>query len=144
MLPNGRVALRYPALARKQLRKPCAAISARSKIDLASPEMRNWASFAEENLSSFMRVLIATVTAGGGHLASASALEEAWRTSRPDDELTKVDLVKFFSQRHRKSHGDGYVKLVEHAAELSGMVFKKTDQPDLARRLNRLKRLFPS
>jgi len=91
-----------------------------------------------------MRVLIATVTAGGGHLAAAAALEEAWRTERPGDTVEKIDLVKFFSTLHRKIHADGYVKLVEHAPELWGMVFKKTDDPSLARRLNRLKRLFPS
>jgi processive 1,2-diacylglycerol beta-glucosyltransferase len=91
-----------------------------------------------------MRVLIATVTAGGGHLAAAAALEEAWRTERPGDTVEKIDLVKFFSTLHRKIHADGYVKLVEHAPELWGMVFKKTDDPSLARRLNKLKRLFPS
>ncbi|HXU77245.1 MAG TPA: glycosyltransferase [Methylomirabilota bacterium] len=91
-----------------------------------------------------MRVLIATVTAGGGHLAAAAALEEAWRTERPGDTVEKIDLVKFFSTLHRKIHADGYVKLVEHAPELWGMVFKKTDDPALARRLNKLKRLFPS
>jgi processive 1,2-diacylglycerol beta-glucosyltransferase len=91
-----------------------------------------------------MRVMIATVTAGGGHLAAAAALEEAWRTERPGDTVEKIDLVKFFSTLHRKIHADGYVKLVEHAPELWGMVFKKTDDPALARRLNKLKRLFPS
>jgi len=91
-----------------------------------------------------MRVLIATVTAGGGHLAAAAALEEAWRAERPGDTVEKIDLVKFFSTLHRKIHADGYVKLVEHAPELWGMVFKKTDDPRLARRLNKLKRLFPS
>jgi processive 1,2-diacylglycerol beta-glucosyltransferase len=88
--------------------------------------------------------MIATVTAGGGHLAAAAALEEAWRTERPGDTVEKIDLVKFFSTLHRKIHADGYVKLVEHAPELWGMVFKKTDDPALARRLNKLKRLFPS
>lgn len=91
-----------------------------------------------------MRVLIATVTAGGGHLAAAAALEEAWRAERPGDTVERIDLVKFFSTLHRKIHADGYVKLVEHAPELWGMVFKKTDDPRLARRLNQLKRLFPS
>ena len=81
-----------------------------------------------------MRVLIATVTAGGGHLAAAAALEEAWRATRPEDVLEKVDLVKFFSPLHRKIHADGYLKLVEHAPEVWGMVFKKTDNPELARR----------
>ena len=32
-----------------------------------------------------MRILIATVTAGGGHLAAAAALDEAWRALRPKD-----------------------------------------------------------
>ena len=35
-----------------------------------------------------MRILIATVIAGGGHLAAA-ALEEAWRALRPDDTVER-------------------------------------------------------
>jgi processive 1,2-diacylglycerol beta-glucosyltransferase len=91
-----------------------------------------------------MRVLIATATAGAGHLAAASALQEAWQVLRPHDTVKKVDLVEFFSTIHRKIHADGYVKLVEHAPELWGMLFGKTDSPRVARRLGELKRLFPS
>jgi len=91
-----------------------------------------------------MRVLIATVTAGAGHLAAAAALDEAWRALRPGDTVERLDLVKFFSPLHRKIVSDGYVKLVEHAPELWGMVFKTTDNAKLTRRLNRLKRIFPS
>ena len=91
-----------------------------------------------------MRILIATVTAGGGHLAAAAALEDAWRSFRPEDTLEKLDLVKFFSPLHRKVVSDGYVKLVEHAPELWGLMFKKTDDPELTRRFNKFKRIFPS
>ncbi len=91
-----------------------------------------------------MRVLIATVTAGGGHVAAAAALEEAWRAMRPGDVVERVDLLKFFSPLHKKIHASGYVKLVERAPELWGFVFKATDDPKLARRLNRLKRILPS
>jgi processive 1,2-diacylglycerol beta-glucosyltransferase len=91
-----------------------------------------------------MRVLIATATAGAGHLAAAAALDEAWRALRPGDVVKKLDLVEFFSPLHRKIHADGYVKLVEHAPEVWGMVFGKTDNPRVARRLNELKRVFPS
>jgi processive 1,2-diacylglycerol beta-glucosyltransferase len=91
-----------------------------------------------------MRILIATITAGGGHLAAAAALEEAWKASRPDDILEKIDLLKFFSPLHRKIHSDGYLQLVERAPELWGMVFAKTDNPKVARSMNKLKRLFPS
>ncbi|NOS68537.1 MAG: glycosyltransferase [Verrucomicrobia bacterium] len=90
-----------------------------------------------------MRILIATMTAGGGHLAAAAALEEAWHAMRPRDVIERVDLLKFYSPLHRKIHSDGYVKLVERAPELWGMVFKKTDDPKVARRLNRLQQLFP-
>ena len=76
-----------------------------------------------------MRILIATVTAGGGHIAAAAALEEAWRALRPDDIVERLDLIKFFSPLHKKVHADGYVKLVEHAPELWGMLFGKTDNP---------------
>src|ERR1044071_2913695 len=89
-----------------------------------------------------MRVLIATVTAGGGHLAAAAALEEAWRAASPCDVIERVDLVKFFSPLHRRIVSDGYVRLVEHAPELWGMVFKKTDNPKLLRRVARLRRGF--
>ena len=91
-----------------------------------------------------MRILIATVTAGGGHLAAASALDEAWRALRPGDVVERLDLSKFFSPLHRKIHADGYVKLVEHAPELWGMLFAKTDDPKVARRINRIQQLFPS
>jgi len=91
-----------------------------------------------------MRVLIATATAGGGHLAAAAALDEAWRELRPGDIVERLDVVKFFSPLHRKIHADGYVKIVQHAPELWGLMFGKTDNPKVARRLNQLKRLFPS
>src|SRR5437899_3320325 len=91
-----------------------------------------------------MRVLITTVTAGGGHLAAAAALEEAWHAFRPEDDLEKTDVLKFSSSLKRKVHADGYVKLVEHAPELWGMLFKRTDDPKLARWFGRVQRLFPS
>ena len=91
-----------------------------------------------------MRILIATVTAGGGHVAAAAALEEAWRALRPDDTVERVDLIKFFSPLHKKIYADGYVKLVERAPELWGMLFGKTDNPKVARRLGKLRRAFPS
>lgn len=90
-----------------------------------------------------MRILIATITAGGGHLQAAAALNEAWSALRPRDIVERVDLQKFFSPLHRKVYTQGYVKMVEHAPELWGMVFKKTDNPKLVRRLAQLRRTFP-
>jgi len=89
-----------------------------------------------------MRILIATVTAGAGHLQAAAALEEAWRALRPHDHVEKVDLLDLVPRLQRKVYVHGYVKLVEHAPELWGLVFKKTDNPKLVRRLSRFRRMF--
>src|SRR5882762_6554944 len=89
-----------------------------------------------------MRILIATVTAGGGHLAAASALEEAWRAARPDDALEKVDVLDYVPKLHKKIYAEGYVKLIERAPELYAMVFNKTDNPSLMRKLTRWRRTF--
>ncbi|HEX4342753.1 MAG TPA: glycosyltransferase [Verrucomicrobiae bacterium] len=91
-----------------------------------------------------MRILIATVTAGGGHVAAAAALEEAWRRLRPDDVVERLDLIKLFSPLHRKLYCDGYVQLVERAPELWGYVFGKTDSLAATRRMSKFRRLFPS
>ena len=93
---------------------------------------------------TLMRILIATVTAGGGHNAAAAALEEAWKALRPDDTVERLDLLKFFSPLHKKIYADGYVKFVEHAPELWGMLFSKTDDPKLVRRFSKWSRAFPS
>lgn len=84
-----------------------------------------------------MRVLIATVTAGGGHLQAASALEETWRNLRPSDQVEKVDLLDFVPQLQRKAYAEGFLMLVAHAPELWSLVFKKTDHPALLRKLTR-------
>jgi processive 1,2-diacylglycerol beta-glucosyltransferase len=87
-----------------------------------------------------MRVLIATVTAGAGHLQAAAALEEAWRAGRPRDALERLDVLEFTSKFYRKVYTEGYVKFVERAPDLWGMFFKKTDDPALLRKLTRFRR----
>lgn len=62
-----------------------------------------------------MRVLIATVTAGGGHLQAAAALDEAWTTAYPSDEVKRVDLLDLVPKVQRKFYAEGYVKLIAHA-----------------------------
>ena len=89
-----------------------------------------------------MRILIATVTAGAGHLQAAAALEEAWRALRPEDVVEKIDLLDFVSRLQRNVYVKGYVKLVKHAPELWGMVFKRTDNPTFLRKVARFRRGF--
>jgi processive 1,2-diacylglycerol beta-glucosyltransferase len=87
-----------------------------------------------------MRVLIATVTAGAGHLQAAAALEEAWREFRPADEVLRSDVLAFTSALYRKSYSTGYVKVVERAPELYGLLFRKADNPALLRKVTRVRR----
>ena len=89
-----------------------------------------------------MRVLIATVTAGGGHLQAAAALVEAWRSVRPRDTLEKLDVLDYSPGLYQRIYKDGYATLAEHAPELYALVFKKTDNAALARKLSRLRRTF--
>jgi len=89
-----------------------------------------------------MRVLIATVTAGAGHLQAAVALEEAWRDLRPKDQIQRLDVLDFTPRVYRKVYIDSYVKLIEHAPELWAHIFKKTDNPELARKLTRVRHGF--
>jgi len=89
-----------------------------------------------------MRILIATVTAGGGHLQAAAALEEAWTTLHPADEVKRVDLLDLVPKLQRKVYADGYVKLIAHAPELYELIFKKTDNPKRLRELGTFRRRF--
>jgi processive 1,2-diacylglycerol beta-glucosyltransferase len=89
-----------------------------------------------------MRILVATVTAGGGHLQAAAALEEAWKTTHPSDDVKRVDLLDLVPKVQRSFYADGYVKLVAHAPELYGVFFKKTDNPKRMRELSNLRRSF--
>lgn len=45
-----------------------------------------------------MRIMIATVMAGGGHLAAAAAIQDAWKKTRPHDVVEKVDVLDFASK----------------------------------------------
>jgi processive 1,2-diacylglycerol beta-glucosyltransferase len=86
-----------------------------------------------------MRVLIATVTAGAGHVQAAAALEEAWKAISPQDTIQRLDVLEFTPKLYRKMYVEGYVRLVEHAPELWAMVFKKTDNPTLSRKLTKVR-----
>jgi len=89
-----------------------------------------------------MRVLIATVTAGAGHLQAAAALEEAWRAMRPGDLVGRVDVLDFVPRIQKQAYAHGYMKFVAHAPELWGMIFRRTDNPAFVRKLTRVRRSF--
>lgn len=87
-----------------------------------------------------MKILIATVTCGAGHLQAAAALEEAWRLVQPRDIVLRLDVLDFTPKLYRKAYVDGYFQLVERAPELWEMIFNTTDNPVRARKLTRVRR----
>ncbi|MBL8228033.1 MAG: UDP-N-acetylglucosamine 2-epimerase [Bryobacterales bacterium] len=87
-----------------------------------------------------MKVLIATVTAGAGHLQAANALHEVWTEARPQDEVAKEDVLDYTSRLFRKAYSEGYVKMVERAPELYAAFFSRTDDARLMRKWTRTRR----
>lgn len=88
-----------------------------------------------------MKILITTATVGGGHNQAAAALEEIWRELRPADTVEKVDVLNFTSPLYRKAYSSGYLQVAEHLPHMYGMLFKKSDNPALLRRLTNLRRV---
>jgi processive 1,2-diacylglycerol beta-glucosyltransferase len=87
-----------------------------------------------------VRILIATATAGAGHLQAANALEEAWTAWRPADAVRKVDVLDHTPAVYRKAYSEGYAKLVAKVPELYASFFARTDDPGRARRSAPLRR----
>ena len=86
-----------------------------------------------------LRVLIATVTAGAGHLQAAAALQEAWAALRPGDVVEKQDVLEFTPKLFRKLYSEAYLKLIEHSPELWGALFRKSDDHAKLERLGRVR-----
>jgi processive 1,2-diacylglycerol beta-glucosyltransferase len=85
------------------------------------------------------RIAIATVTAGAGHLQAAAALEESWKRLHPEDVVERRDVLEFTSKLFRKFYSEAYLQLVEHAPELWGALFRKSDDPVAAEKLSRVR-----
>jgi processive 1,2-diacylglycerol beta-glucosyltransferase len=83
-----------------------------------------------------LRVLVACVTAGAGHVQAAAAMEEAWKLERPQDTVLRLDVLEFTSRLYRKAYLEGYLKIVAHAPELWSAFFRKSDNPKLVARTN--------
>lgn len=88
-----------------------------------------------------MKVLIATVTAGAGHVQAAGAVEEAWRARRPGDEVHKLDVLEFTPRLFAVAYSDGYAKVVEKAPEAYAYAFRKSDDPEAVRKFGEVRRL---
>lgn len=87
-----------------------------------------------------MRALIATATAGAGHLQAAAALHEAWLEKNATNTVEVVDVLDFTPRLYRKAYAEGYLEIVKRSPELYGLAFRLSDHPNLMRRLEPLRK----
>jgi processive 1,2-diacylglycerol beta-glucosyltransferase len=67
-------------------------------------------------------------------------LVEAWQARFPGDRVEKQDVLDFTSRLYRKLYSRAYLKLVEHAPELWGALFRTSDDPESLKSLGKVRR----
>lgn len=75
------------------------------------------------------RILVLSASAGAGHLRAAEAVESACRRRFPKAEVKHVDTLTLTPPSFRRLYGQGYVDFVNHAPELLGVLYDKTNRP---------------
>lgn len=75
------------------------------------------------------RVLIASVSAGSGHIRAAEALKAQAAILHPEWEVLHLDLAEFVSLPTKKAFFDSYGMLVRQLPELWGYIYEKADSP---------------
>lgn len=73
------------------------------------------------------RILILHASVGAGHTRAAKAVAAALALESPSTEAVVVDVMDLARPSFRKAYGDGYLKLVEKAPALFGLLFDLTD-----------------
>lgn len=74
------------------------------------------------------RVLILSTSVGSGHLAAASALEQAFRRY-PDVEVISQDALELTSEAYRMISADAYQLLARGGSWILGLIYDYYDQP---------------
>jgi processive 1,2-diacylglycerol beta-glucosyltransferase len=75
-----------------------------------------------------MKILIASVSCGAGHLRAAEALETAVRTAHPSAEVVHVNVMDFVSKPFRWFYEGGYTFLAKKAPWLWGILYDISDR----------------
>jgi processive 1,2-diacylglycerol beta-glucosyltransferase len=75
------------------------------------------------------RILILSASAGAGHLRAGEAVQAACRELLPESEALHVDTLTLTPRPFRRLYGKGYLDFVNHAPELVGLVYDRTNRP---------------
>lgn len=75
------------------------------------------------------KILILHASVGAGHTRAAQAVAAALKLEAPDANVQVVDALDLARPLFKRVYGRGYLKLVEKAPVLFGMLFEMTDRP---------------
>ena len=75
------------------------------------------------------RILVLSASAGAGHLRAAEAVESACRRLYPAAEVKNVDTLTLTPKPFRRVYGQGYLDFVNHAPNLLGILYDRTNRP---------------
>lgn len=79
----------------------------------------------------FRRILIASASAGNGHVKAAEAMEVAFRRLAPDAEIVNIDVFKpeYSTPGMGRLYGQGYIRMANKAPTALGIMYDRTDRP---------------
>ncbi len=75
------------------------------------------------------KILILHASVGAGHTRAAQAVAAALKLESPDANVVMVDALDLARPLFKRAYGDGYLKLIEKAPSLFGLLFDMTDKP---------------
>ena len=75
------------------------------------------------------RILVLSASAGAGHLRAAEAVESACRRLYPAADVRNVDTLTLTPKPFRRVYGQGYLDFVNHAPNLLGILYDRTNRP---------------
>lgn len=78
------------------------------------------------------RILILHASVGAGHTRAAQAVAAALALESPTTSVMTVDALDLARPLFKRAYGEGYLKLIEKAPSLFGMLFDLTDKPPKA------------
>src|SRR5215472_7592707 len=80
------------------------------------------------NLNRKPRVLILSASSGAGHVRAGQALEKAFR-AQGNCVVEHIDALKHVSKLFQRIYDKAYLRMVDRAPDLMGLLYEQTDKP---------------
>lgn len=90
------------------------------------------------------KAYIFTVTAGAGHVKAGEALKEAFAEVFPHWDVEIFDVLDYTNALFKRRYAKSYTQLINTIPELWGLLYDKTDDIRIAKRIAGLRNFFNS